>query len=876
MHIETLRKANSSNQLLGALETLPRDLPQTYERILRQVVDKVDPDLAKKILRWVAAAKCPLSLQELREAIAIKPLREARDVGELIFDMNKAISCCGGLIFVDEENLTTHFTHKSVKEYLTSQEVHESVKHHWISLQDANMEIGIACVTYINFSLGTVARQKQVGSPFARVPHFVQKETSPFGIAAINFAAPILHQRDRSNERADRILRETAGDTELRRRNREFGKYVFRPYAERFWLEHTKSRIDPNASRYYWELWCILVNRVGRMEKCFGVTWNRDEWNNRANNVLSWIVEHDHCSLAQFLVISTPGVSEAQLWILLNGAAANDHHDLVDIYLNSRKVAPDLLDSALVEAARGGHLKMVDGLLSRHANVNTGHNDGRKALFEAILGAHVDVVERLLREGLEIDAIEPLEGRQNALQAAAMNGQLEIVEMLLENGADINAAAVDKNGRTALQAAAGEGHYTVVSFLLQRQADANAAPAKNNGRTALQAAAENGHLFIITELLLGVCFEGYEKADVNAPAGHSDGQTALQAAARNGHTSVVAYLLREHADINAPGSEVSIFGRTALQAAAENGHLDVVELLLSAKERCDINSARTEHSGQTALELAASAGHLHIVDRLLAEGADCNTIPDRWGTGRTALQAAAENGHVKIAIKLLESGAEVNAAPSEFEGFTALQAAAKNGQPELIDLLLSKRYSADVNAPAGAFGGRTAVQAAAEGGHLKVMLRLLEEGAKINDPPTPNSGKTALQAAAGGGHLKVVQDLLLKGADVNEPNASHAGRTAIQAAAEGGHQSVVKELLMAGAQVNTRLQDAGGTALRLAAEGGFLETVRILLDQGASDVAEANRGPIGGQSALMAALVGEHRDVVKCLQDAGFTEARYY
>ncbi|KAH7146798.1 hypothetical protein B0J13DRAFT_441905 [Dactylonectria estremocensis] len=56
------------------------------------------------------------------------------------------------------------------------------------------------------------------------------------------------------------------------------------------------------------------------------------------------------------------------------------------------------------------------------------------------------------------------QGQRTALQAAAKGGYLEIVEKLLAAGANVNAAA-GYDGRTALQAAAERGHLEIINRL---------------------------------------------------------------------------------------------------------------------------------------------------------------------------------------------------------------------------------------------------------------------------------------------------------------------------------------------------------------------------------------------------------------------------
>jgi ankyrin repeat protein len=402
-------------------------------------------------------------------------------------------------------------------------------------------------------------------------------------------------------------------------------------------------------------------------------------------------------------------------------------------------------------------------------------NYGQPPLLWAAESGYTSVVQLLIaRLNVDIGFTDNL--GQTAVQLAAAKGHLQVVERLLQEGADVNAAAAITSGRTALRAAAEGGHLTVVERLLQEGADVNAAAGTFDGRTSLQAAAGGGHLTVVERLL-------QEGADVNAAAAASNGRTALQAAAAGGYLTVVERLLQEGADVNAAAGTFD--GRTSLQAAAGGGHLIVVERLL--QEGANVNAAAAAGNGRTALQAAAGGSHPEVVDRLLQEGADVNAAAA--GNGRTALQAAAAGGHLTVVERLLQEGADVNAAVA-FDGRTAIQAAAAGGHLTVVERLLQE--GADVNAAAAEYG-RTALQAAAEGGHLAVVERLLQEGADVN-AAAARYGKTALQAAAGGGHLAVVERLLQEGADVNTKAQLLYGRTALQLAARGGHLAIVELL----------------------------------------------------------------------------------
>jgi ankyrin repeat protein len=331
-------------------------------------------------------------------------------------------------------------------------------------------------------------------------------------------------------------------------------------------------------------------------------------------------------------------------------------------------------------AADEGYMAVVD-LLVKHdeASIDFVGGWGYTPLICAARSDHLDVVERLLRENLEIN------------RSTAIVGP---VAMKI----------------TALQAAAERGHFTIVERLLQAGADVNAEASPDEGRTALQAASEGGHIEIVERLLK-------EKADINAAAIDHRGITALQAAAAQGHLTIVERLLQAGADVNSKAAKLG--GRTALQAASEGGYTTIVERLLKA--RAYVNAAAAEREGTTALHAAVKAGHITIVDRLLQEGADVNAVGLH---GWRVLHQAACKGHFIVLVRLLEAQPDVHAIDKNEK--TALHLAAESGHLEIVERLLQE--GADVNA--AAYNDSTALWIATRRGHLDIVERLRQAGAK--------------------------------------------------------------------------------------------------------------------------------------------------
>ncbi len=82
-------------------------------------------------------------------------------------------------------------------------------------------------------------------------------------------------------------------------------------------------------------------------------------------------------------------------------------------------------------------------------------------LSEACIEGNLEEVERLLGQGVDIDARN--DTSWTALMLAANTGQTEVMEMLINNGADINAK--DNVGLSAMKLAEAKGHTEIVNLL---------------------------------------------------------------------------------------------------------------------------------------------------------------------------------------------------------------------------------------------------------------------------------------------------------------------------------------------------------------------------------------------------------------------------
>ncbi|KXZ48898.1 hypothetical protein GPECTOR_24g187 [Gonium pectorale] len=241
--------------------------------------------------------------------------------------------------------------------------------------------------------------------------------------------------------------------------------------------------------------------------------------------------------------------------------------------------------AALVKTLYSGSADMVKMLLDG-AKLKPGGTDGMTALMMAAKGGHVEVVKDLLDAGADLYARD--RNGMGALMMAAKGGHVEVVKVLLAAArADVNAA--DMNGMTALMMAAKGGHVEVVKVLLAARADVNAADM--DGTTALTMAAKGGHVEVVKVLLAA--------AGANVNAADMNGTTALTMAAKGGHVEVVKVLLAAaRADVNAADMD----SKTPLMHAAQADCVEVVKELLEA----GADARAADRRGRTAYDLTGS------------------------------------------------------------------------------------------------------------------------------------------------------------------------------------------------------------------------------------------------------------------------------
>ena len=532
-------------------------------------------------------------------------------------------------------------------------------------------------------------------------------------------------------------------------------------------------------------------------------------------------------------------------------AAENGHNDvsmhLINHGADVSKKGGISNRTALHYASGNGHLKLVELLLSKGAEIDEEDKKHRTPLMLAAENGHSDVSMHLINHGADVCEIGVF-WRTTLLSYASENGHSRVVELLLSKG--VESDVEDKNHHTPLMLAAENGHNDVSMHLINHGADVSKKGGISN-RTALHYASGNGHLKLV-ELLLSKGAE-IDEEDKN----HC---TPLLLAAENGHNDVSMHLINHGANVG----KIGVFWRsTLLSYASENGHLRVVELLLSKGVESDVE----DKNHHTPLMLAAENGHNDVSMHLINHGANVGKIGVFWQT--TLLSYASENGHSRVVELLLSKGVESDVEDKNHH--TPLMLAAENGHNDVSLHLIN--HGADFRKKDD--HKRTALHYASENGHLKIVELLLSKGAEIDvedkDCRTPlmlaceyrmfdvvcrlitagasvkrltlyndvNRGREALSYIIKINRIVEAGVLITNGIGIEGELDINPPRTALMWFAEKGHDSLVMQLILQGVDVN--YQDVNDdTALHFAARYKRIQCGILLVEAGA-DVRLVNR-----------------------------------
>jgi ankyrin repeat domain-containing protein 50 len=391
LQIESLCSCKSDEEIYESLAELPKDLPETYSRILKKI-EKSDKNLHKRVFQFVVAACRCLSTQELRVALSVVPWDLNWNPLRLVNDIDALLSSFGGLILVDEEDEAVALVHHSLKQFLLQEPVSaatESFTH-----SEANGALGAVLVTYLNYDfLPTELSCVETPKLVARSMPSTIIESSLGSSRIQELALKLLRRREKHDFDIGRFL--------MREEN-----HIKPEYVDRFYLSaYAKSYWHRYIGDIYWE----GQQPRDLITKCFDAEPAATK-NHTLLPILLTATMNEHIELLRLLFERyQPSMNEEDYYNLLLIAIERGSIDCVYFLARfSTDFNPQVLGSRcpIHFAIQCDQISVVEMLIRLGMNIETRNVYGQTSLIFACELLNREAVSLLLKMGANLDVVD--------------------------------------------------------------------------------------------------------------------------------------------------------------------------------------------------------------------------------------------------------------------------------------------------------------------------------------------------------------------------------------------------------------------------------------------------------------------------------------
>ncbi|CAI7596702.1 unnamed protein product [Penicillium pancosmium] len=784
LHMNDLMGMCVIGNLKEALKNLPQGdnkLEKAYKKtILRIKADRDVGDryeLAIQILSWLTYTKRALFAKELQHALATKP-EDSELSKDHLMNIKLMESLCAGLVEYDENTGIVRLVHYTTKEYLAGHEL----------LQNAEMEIAKASITYLSFSCFSSGRSTRPEQYTLRQERYPLHQYSAQYWASHALAALASSNTNDTLDFFSKFL------------EKEYNVYA----AGQAMMSHSVHGDEkPMASN-----WLDFIPR--RLTKVHLVAYGG----------LTPMISR-YITLGEDL-----NGRDSEGMTPIAYATRYGHLEVVRLLLQSGATFPDSMSNdgvtPLLLAAFRGHMEIAQLLIQYGADPNTRDDFGCSTLCGAAENGDIQLMQLFIEEGVEINnrcSYDLING-QTALTHAFRSDVTEAVQFLLAKGADPDIQ--NEFGDTLLCDAARAGDEALVNDLIRRSVRVNI--EGNLGTTPLHYAVQKGSVNFLKFLIDA-------GADLNAQDSRLD--TPLAIAIRYDFEEAGLYLLQRGANPNVKDKK----GETALFHAIRNSGARMVNTLLD--HGANPNSLNDQH--ESPLFVAAGESE-ETVKCLRRHKADPEIKSKNM---QSPLFSTARKGSTSIIDHLIDMGLDVD--EQDDQGNTPLFYAAERGNRDAVRNFLAKGASLDHRN----MRQETALFSAARFGRFPIVQTLLEHNADP-DPESVDMETPLLCAAKGlcpsypkidgwdpAENNKLVSLFLNLNANAN-PQRSLVDRNSPSKnqvlapmfyAVKGGHSDLVKAFLRKGTQVDLSTEQVH-MILQEAVRSGHHQMVKMVLKEG--------------------------------------------
>lgn len=593
LQIESLCSMTTDEAIRQALADLPRDLSQTFTRVLQRSHDlSLDKSHQRSVLELIATAHRPLRVEELREALSVIPGDPVWNPSRLLNNIFGILACCGSLLTLDEEEMTARLVHSSVKQFLMDSKPSDTAI---FTIDDAQRRMTDKIITYLNY--GVFETQiSTITTPNVQVdsaPTTVIRSTLEFSGGLQNIALKLLKSRRKPGFDMGKTLAELRA---LRPRETQ-QDFRFLEYAKSTCLFHIlqslRSGLQQNALLLRllsgtilnstpsedWHRLLFLAAEIGN-EEVLEVLIHSGRVNVNAKNTDGRTPLHHAVFHAQEVMVALllsfptvdPEIRDVEGWTPLN---------------SSILCASDAICKILIESGR--------------VDPNAANKSGQTPLHVAAENIGSDEIAKMLLQSQDIDPNRLDSIKETPLYRAVQRQNTDVARVLIESG-KVGLKIFNLKFRTALHEATKMSNVVIVKLLLEDRIVAHNTPDVE-GKTPLYEAASAG----AEEIAILLVERGIDDFDL----GDERKQTPLHIATSQGAMGIVKRLLEcEGVNLNAKND----MGRTPLHLAFKNRRYAVAKVLLDSKK---VLIGALDHTGCIPFDHSPLRELKQIFERLL-------------------------------------------------------------------------------------------------------------------------------------------------------------------------------------------------------------------------------------------------------------------
>ncbi|KAK2729382.1 nacht domain protein [Colletotrichum kahawae] len=247
LQLDAICSEASDHDIREALESLPKDLNETYAPILKNSARLDHRNHHVRLFKFITAAFEPLNIDQIQDVMSVTAGDISWDPSKLINDIMSILKFCGSLVMIDEEEHTVRFVHHTARSFCLGSLGTSLYKTLPFTETEAHRDLGEATLTYLNYGIFDKQLSTRVipNIDARKLPEKIAHRTIGNARLASNlFRQKLGGPRDIGQFLANLGSGPTTG-------NRGQDQHPYYSYAERFWLLQSRHVSRPNMRRLW-------------------------------------------------------------------------------------------------------------------------------------------------------------------------------------------------------------------------------------------------------------------------------------------------------------------------------------------------------------------------------------------------------------------------------------------------------------------------------------------------------------------------------------------------------------------------------------------------------------------------------------------------